>query len=258
MSKQRSFGQDVIVRLSSADGRTNFIIDFDSINVSSLTEGKIKKGIGKRVGRPQSNSSGYKVTLSRTKRDNYLESLVQMNDYYLNSGLDQPIFSLTHTINHPYYTTSINPYLEFGGDTASGFGLAGLARVAQSLVGDVEGLVNKFINNYKEEYIYQHGIILAPNSSYEVKEVGKEQLTLLFASRVSNNDANLYDDKYIPDYVRNDIINTSDKIVDKYVTDIRNPTINGGVNSPLQPINQNKVLSSVDVINMLESMQRLR
>lgn len=108
MSKNRIYGEDVIVRLMSNNGIIPYILDFDSIEIQSLTNVKTYKAIGKKVNRHQSINTGYKITLTRAKRDNHLQALINYNDYHIQKGLEPPLFSIDYIVNHNFKVGNIN------------------------------------------------------------------------------------------------------------------------------------------------------
>lgn len=108
MTKNRVYGEQVLVRVMSNNGQHPYILDFDSIEIQSFTINKSYKGIGKKVTRTQSINTGYKIVLTRAKRDNYLQALINYNDFHIQKGLEPPVFMIDYIINHNYSEKSIN------------------------------------------------------------------------------------------------------------------------------------------------------
>ena len=108
MTKNRIYGEDVLVRIMSNDGSVPYILDFDTIEINSLTNVRTYKAIGKRVSKHQSINTGYKITLTRAIRDNYLDALIGHNDYHIQKGLEPPLYMIDYTINHGYKIEDIN------------------------------------------------------------------------------------------------------------------------------------------------------
>lgn len=108
MTKNRVYGENVIVRIMSNDGVVPYILDFDSIEIQSMTSVKTFKAIGKKVNRHQSYNTGYKITLTRAKRDNHLQALINWNDYHIQKGLEPPLFMIDYIINHNYKLDKVN------------------------------------------------------------------------------------------------------------------------------------------------------
>jgi len=107
MTKNRVYGENVIVRIMSSDGVTPYILDFDSIEIQSMTTVRTFKAIGKKVNRHQSYNTGYKITLTRGKRDNHLQALINWNDYHIQKGLEPPLFMIDYIVNHTYQVKDV-------------------------------------------------------------------------------------------------------------------------------------------------------
>lgn len=116
MTVNRIYGQDVLVRLFSNDGITPYIVDFDTIEINSLTTTQSYKGIGRKLQKHQSINSGYKIVLTRAKRDNHLQALVHFNDYHIQKGLEQPFFKLDYIVNHTYNIKNYNVIKRLSGN----------------------------------------------------------------------------------------------------------------------------------------------
>jgi len=119
MSRAKVFGEDITIRLLSDDESTPLILDFDACEIASLRTNKMYKAIGKRISKPHSSTSGYKIILTRAKRDNYIEALTQYLDYFAEKGLDFPTFTVERIVNYQYSKKEINPNDEFNGSKES-------------------------------------------------------------------------------------------------------------------------------------------
>lgn len=108
MTKNRIYGENVIVRIMSNNGITPYILDFDSIEIQSMTTVRTFKAIGKKVNRHQSYNTGYKISLTRAKRDNHLQALINWNDYHIQKGLEPPLFMLDYIVNHTYNISKVD------------------------------------------------------------------------------------------------------------------------------------------------------
>lgn len=113
MSRAKVFGEDITIRLLSDDESTPLILDFDACEIASLRTNKMYKAIGKRISKPHSSTSGYKIILTRAKRDNYIEALTQYLDFFAEKGLDFPTFTVERIVNYQYAKSEINPENEF-------------------------------------------------------------------------------------------------------------------------------------------------
>lgn len=113
MTRAKVYGEDVKIRLLSEDTSTPLILDFDMCDIASLRQNKMYKAIGKRVSKPHSVTSGYKITLTRAKRDNYLEALTQYLDFFIERGLDFPTFTIERTVFYQYDKKELNSNAEF-------------------------------------------------------------------------------------------------------------------------------------------------
>lgn len=113
MSRAKVFGEDVTIRLLSDDESTPLILDFDMCEIASLRTNKMYKAIGKRISKPHSSTSGYKIVLTRAKRDNYIEALTQYLDFFAEKGLDFPTFTVERIVNYQYSVKELNPENEF-------------------------------------------------------------------------------------------------------------------------------------------------
>jgi hypothetical protein len=113
MTRAKVFGEDITIRLLSDDESTPLILDFDACEVASLRTNKMYKSIGKRISKPHSNTSGYKIILTRSKRDNYIEALTQYLDFFAEKGLDFPTFTVERIVNYQYASTELDTKAEF-------------------------------------------------------------------------------------------------------------------------------------------------
>lgn len=216
MSKSRTFGQDVRVRLYDSNHVTPYIIDFDSIEVESLNESLRKKAIGKKIWNSQTINSGYKVRLSRAKRDNYNQSIQGMIDLLINNGYKAPKFCIEEIVTHPYAVDAINPYFEMVGES-----LLNLVPNNNLLTNVANQAVNKTLNNpatkgalsfgsklagsaaglllgvFKEHYLYNSCTIEKPKYEHKVMDTTIEVMEFTCAEKINLNDLNAYDDSYI-------------------------------------------------------------
>lgn len=110
MSKNLVVGQDILIQIVSDDILYPFITEFDECDINSLRKDGIYKSIGKRVIKTHSQSSGYKISLTRAKRDNYLDSLIQFVDQFTERGLEPPTFSVIVQTNFTYPESELNPF----------------------------------------------------------------------------------------------------------------------------------------------------
>lgn len=115
MTRAKVFGEDVLITLKSNDTLTPLILDFDSCEVTSLRQNHSYKSISKKVTRTISASTGYKIVLTRAKRDNYIEAISQYIDFFTQRGLEPPLFSLERVVNMQYGVDEIIPQSEFFG-----------------------------------------------------------------------------------------------------------------------------------------------
>lgn len=113
MTRAKVFGEDITIRLLSDDESTPLILDFDMCEIASLRTNKMYKAIGKRISKPHSSTSGYKIVLTRAKRDNYIEALTQYLDFFAEKGLDFPTFTVERIVNYQYSVKELNPENEF-------------------------------------------------------------------------------------------------------------------------------------------------
>ena len=115
MSKNRVYGEDVLVSLWNQDRTTPLIVDFDEIRDEAQVQNKLYKGISKRVHQNQSYNSGYALTLTRSKRDNYLTTLIDFNNWCIQRGLIPPKFAIEVVVTYTYSVNNIDPNKEFDG-----------------------------------------------------------------------------------------------------------------------------------------------
>lgn len=113
MSKNRVYGEDVLVSLWNHNKTVPLIIDFDEIRDESQVQNKLYKGISKRVHQNQSYNSGFALTLVRAKRDNYLTTLVDFNNWCIQRGLTPPKFAIEVVVTYTYSVDAIDPSKEF-------------------------------------------------------------------------------------------------------------------------------------------------
>ena len=113
MTRNKIFGEDVVVRLISDDLSFPLVLDFDTDDISSLRQNKVYKAIGKRSIKPHTISSGYKIVLTRAKRDNYLQTLIQYHDFFIERGLEPPTFTVERIVLHSYGSDELNAKNEF-------------------------------------------------------------------------------------------------------------------------------------------------
>lgn len=113
MSKNRVYGEDVLVSLWNHNKTVPLIIDFDEIRDESQVQNKLYKGISKRVHQNQSYNSGFALTLVRAKRDNYLTTLVDFNNWCIQRGLIPPKFAIEVIVTYTYSVDAIDPSKEF-------------------------------------------------------------------------------------------------------------------------------------------------
>jgi hypothetical protein len=223
MSKNRTFGENVRVRLFAEDGITPLVIDFDTITLEQLNKNKTNRAIGKKKSGHQTyNDDGWKIVLTRSKRDNYIQSLIHYHEMALEKGLNPPKYTVQHITTHTYNVTNVNPYLEFTGDNLGSFklpfntggtnianiGLNALNSVANSAINlTAIPTIAKNLQPFREMYIYKHCSLSIPSFSDRPKEYNDESITLHCSSRVSESDLNLFDDSYMNDNARSSVLN---------------------------------------------------
>ena len=114
MSKAVVYGQQVQVRLLTSD-LVPLIIDWDKFDATALSTDRAYMAISKRQARHHSMGSGMKLVLSRTKKDNYLKSLIYYNQYCINKGIEPLQFVIEETVRHTYEESALNPFSELAG-----------------------------------------------------------------------------------------------------------------------------------------------
>lgn len=209
MSKNRIYGEDVVVRLLSSDGLTPYILEFDEIQVSDESKNKTYKAIGKKISTNQCYDTGYKIVLSRTKRDNQVTSLLKLRDSALNRGLPVPTFTVEKITTHTYSSLSINPLQEFGqsiiNPTLPSLGL-GLDSVINQVSNAVNGTIStatSAVGNllnlpaFREVEMYNNCTLVEGSSSDKPKENSMQTIVLYSTDLVLLNDKNMYDNMYI-------------------------------------------------------------
>lgn len=170
MSKNRVYGEDVLVSLWNHNKTVPLIIDFDEIRDESQVQNKLYKGISKRVHQNQSYNSGFALTLVRAKRDNYLTTLVDFNNWCIQRGLIPPKFAIEVVVTYTYSVNNIDPSKEFGGaykDLFNSF------NKFKDVIGDVKAEYNKYIGQAQSIA----GKIATPEqlkSLYKVNSFGTE------------------------------------------------------------------------------------
>lgn len=209
MSKNRIYGEDVVVRLLSSDGLTPYILEFDEIQVSDESKNRSYKAIGKKINTNQCYDTGYKIVLSRTKRDNQITSLLKLRDSALNRGLPVPTFTVEKITTHTYSSLSINPLQEFGqsiiNPTLPSLGL-GLDSVINQVSNAVNGAIStatSAVGNllnlpaFREVEMYNNCTLVEGSSSDKPKENSMQTIVLYSTDLVLLNDKNMYDNMYI-------------------------------------------------------------
>lgn len=100
MSKPRLFGEQVVVKVLNHEGLAPFIIDFDTCDITSLSKIHSFKGIGRQIPKHQTINDGWKISLTRNKRDNALQSFIHHIDMLLEAGCSSPEFQVEHIVMH--------------------------------------------------------------------------------------------------------------------------------------------------------------
>lgn len=101
MEKAKVFGKNVTVCLSTIEGSTPIIIDFDSISINSNAQAVRYNGIGKTIPQAQEIYGGYTVTLSRKKTDNAMVSFNIILDNFIKNNLNTFEFAVKQKTVYP-------------------------------------------------------------------------------------------------------------------------------------------------------------
>jgi len=254
MSKPRIFGQQVTVRLLNSKGDVPYLVTFDSIDISDMSETKTFKSIGKNRIQSETISKGYRITLNRTKRDNALIAFSNHISMMVEKGLASPEFSIEYTVNHyvenmdvDYIiddkTNGVNLFqqalnfigtkvggivgnaLEVAGDEAkenfnkaSDF-VADARRAISPLTHLASDIANIFFrkDGFKEKIILKNctkGEMRTGVSSHN--EVVEESLTLTASHIVVDSDSGEYEDGYLPENFIKDYVS---KFVNQNIDD---------------------------------------
>lgn len=217
MSKNRVYGNQVIVRLLTNIGNVPVCIDFDEISIKSKTANKTNRSIGKKIDSNQLQSSGYEITLTRSKRDNYIQSLSQFLDNQIHSGFNAVQFKIEHVTEHNYSAIKNVPELEFGRASVGSIPLIGgaLNQINQQASQAINGAVNAVQNSpigglivkpFTEKYVYYNCTLSNLSWSDKPFENTVEQITLVSTNRVCESDFNLYEDVYSANNLTNDAV----------------------------------------------------
>lgn len=235
MTKARTYGEQVRVRLFSQDGLTPFVIDFDSIDIEELSKNRTNRAIGKKVSSHQRyGNDGWKIVLTRSKRDNYIQSLFHYNEQFLQKGLDAPKFQIEHITTHTYNTANINPFLEFSLDNVLQTSISPafllsrvnipipkeISQTATNIQSAVGNIANKVLGNFRERFIYHDCTITPLTASDKVKENNIETITLYATSRTDESDNNLYSDSYTLNNMNKQLVSQIRREDSKPKTDI--------------------------------------
>lgn len=196
MTRNKVFGEDVLIRLISDDTQKPLIIDFDSSEINSLRQNKSYKAIGKRVMKPHSHTSGYKIILSRVKRDNYIDALTQYLDHFAERGLEYPTFTVERIVNFTYSADELTKK-EFEPVDYNDLNFQnGLKQIAEQKKQHEASLIKKRNNLLNSAFVNAMPLInyavnnnqLAQNTLNSVSQINKgiQQLNNL-SSSISNN-----------------------------------------------------------------------
>lgn len=224
MSKNRIYGEDVVVRLLSSDGLTPYILEFDEIQVSDESKNRSYKAIGKKISTNQCYDTGYKIVLSRTKRDNQITSLLKLRDSALNRGLPVPTFTVEKITTHTYSSLSINPLQEFGQSVISTaipslpLGLDNIANQVGNAVNSAISTATSAVGNllnlpaFREVEMYNNCTLVEGSSSDKPKENSMQTIVLYSTDLVLLNDKNMYDNMYINSSFNSQVQAKMDKV----------------------------------------------
>ena len=114
MSTTRVYGQQVIVKLFDASNRQSFLVEFDSISIDRIQNNQQYKTIGKSMAKHHEIINGYRIELSRSKRDSFLDEFIDLCDKIIISKFNplnislrkQTIFSNTKQVNFNQFEES--------------------------------------------------------------------------------------------------------------------------------------------------------
>lgn len=265
MGKPRIFGEQVVVKVLSSDGSTPFIIDFDTCDITSLSSIKSFKGIGKRIPKHQTVTNGWKISLTRNKRDNALQALVHHIDMLVESGRSSPEFVIEHTTTH--FAPTIDTEYVLGKDLNK-TKTDDIYTKLQNIETRIESLpiignyVGQFINNGKnfaeranqvagnigklgasainsligatvegitETYIYHYCAIAEPTSVDKRTDETSETIVFYSGTRTSKTVKNTYEDTHLAGQMLIDYDNKHNTL---YANDSNNV---GKVDVPLPP-----------------------
>lgn len=112
-TKPRVYGEQIQVRFCDNNNLAALVIDFDSMETRLLTtQEESYKTIGKAVSTHISNFDGYEITLTRNKRDPYLDAIILHLSKMARNRRGYSDFSIYKTIRHTYGSSSIDPEKE--------------------------------------------------------------------------------------------------------------------------------------------------
>lgn len=228
-NKARVYGEDVVVRLYNDEFTQPFVIDFDSIKVSKIVDSKNYKTINKNLTTHHPIFNGWRVELTRAKRDNYLDEFVDILDKWYQGKYRFQEISIEHSTR--YNSTAagmIQPAKEFSEDVPNKFaqfvgGLAGnLLNKAQSVVNQnpfinqtrdaIIGGINTFLGiasffkePFREKWLYVGGTLAGFNHSDAPKENSMQTIVFNCVDRISNTDENAFTG-YIEQLIKDDAV----------------------------------------------------
>lgn len=137
------FGEQVIVFIKNEDGKIPLVTNFNEARFEPQTQSRSYKAISKRVHQHQGYNTGWTISLQRNKKDNYIQSLLDFNDWCIQKGLEQPVFTIEEIITHTYSVADIDPKTEMGK-------LGNLIDLASQkyleTIGDFKSRYNQYIN----------------------------------------------------------------------------------------------------------------
>lgn len=245
-TKPRVYGEQIKVRFCDNNIVKPLIIDFDSMETRLLvTQEESYRTIGKSVSTHTVNYEGFEITLTRNKRDPYLDSLILHLSNMAKNRRGYSEFAIYKIVTHTYSESSINLEKEFD-DTMSQDALIAASFIKSALQGAITqfnaaasnmlkkvpfgktafDVVNNiknfgnFLNSFalqpfKEATVYYDCVVTNFNTSDKPHEASEQTITLksTFAKRFQDN--NTYD-KYIAKVITENYLSKLAKDIEAY------------------------------------------